>query len=206
MKKNSGLLIDFEGIDGSGKAVQSKLLYEWLQKSGWHPYIYKYPDLTGIIGTMLNDFLHRKLEIDERVQFLAFALDILKDQRELKKRLWDGEAVIMDRYIPSTLAYQCSKGLPLEEGMKIANLLDFIRPDVIFLLDIGVGTAMRRKFHQKIADRHEGDKKLLERVKATYLKICKKKWLSKWVLIDGEQEVLKVSERIKGYISPLLKK
>ena len=206
MRKKAGLLIDLEGIDGSGKAIQSKLVYEWLQRSGYNPYIYKYPDLNGTVGGMLNDFLHRRLEIDERVQFLAFALDILKDQVELKGRIGYGEVVILDRYVPSTLAYQCSKGMFLEEGMKIANSLDFIKPDVIFLLDIDADTAMERKFHQKVIDRHEGDKKLLEQVRATYLKLYKGRWLSKWVLINGEQEVLKINEKIKGYISPLLKK
>lgn len=206
MDKKSGLLIDLEGIDGSGKAVQSKLIYEWLQKSGYHPYIYKYPDLNGTVGAMLNDFLHRRLEIDERVQFLAFALDILKDQMEVKGRISDGEIVILDRYVPSTLAYQCSKGIPLEGGMGIANSLGFLKPDLIFLLDIDAGTSMGRKFHQKIIDRHEGDKKLLERVRVTYSKLYKKKWLGRWILIDGEQGVLKISEVIKGYISPLLKK
>jgi dTMP kinase len=206
MEKKFGLLIDLEGIDGSGKAVQSKLVYEWLQKSGYRVYIYKYPDLNGTVGAMLNDFLHRRLEIDERVQFLAFALDILKDQVEVRKRLVDGEIVILDRYVPSTLAYQCSKGIPLEEGIKIANSLEFLKPDLIFLLDIGVGTAMERKFYQKIVDRHEGDRKLLEQVRATYLKLYKKKWLGRWVLVDGEEEVLKISEKIEGYISPLLKR
>ena len=209
MGLKKGLLIAFEGIDGSGKAVQSKALTGWLQSQGIPVQAYTYPDLDSKYGEILNDFLKGKLEMDEKTQLLTFAADIMKDQAAIRHQLERGSVVLMDRYIPSTVAYQCAKGMPVYDALRLMNMLQPVRPDAIFWFDIppSVGIARRRRKRGKRRnDRHDADPELLKKVKANYCKLCNMRWLGKrWVRIDGKRPIKKISEEIQALISPLLK-
>ena len=58
LDKRRGLLIAFEGIDGSGKSTQAKLLYEWLRKRGYKVILLREPT-NGKIGQLIRDKLRR---------------------------------------------------------------------------------------------------------------------------------------------------
>jgi len=204
-----GLLIDFEGIDGSGKAVQSKLLADWLRRQGYSVRIYSYPDLNSRYGAMLNDFLKGKLEMDEKTQLLTFAADIMKDQAAIRKLLDQGTIVILDRYLPSTVAYQCAKGMPMFDALRLMKMIQPSKPDLVLWFDIppAVGIARRKlKKGKRRNDLHDMDVELLQRVKANYTKLCNMRWLAKrWVRLDGKKPIKEISEEIRALISPMLK-
>jgi len=209
MGQKRGLLIDFEGIDGSGKAVQSELLASWLQKKGYVVYIYSYPDLNSRYGAMLNDFLKGKLEMDEKTQLLTFAADIMKDQAAIRKLLEQGSIILLDRYLPSTIAYQCAKGMPLFDALRLIKMIQPTPPDIVLWFDIppAVGIARRKlKKGKRRKDLHDSDIELLRRVKANYTKLYNMRWLAKkWVRIDGKKSIDKISEEIRALITPMLK-
>jgi len=199
-----GKLICFEGIDGSGKETQVKLILRFLKRRGAS--VYKYPDARGSFGKIIDSFLKRKIELSPLSQFFIYMLDIAKDQEEIGRKLERGEVVLLDRYVFSTIAYQCSKGISFERGVEIIERMNFIKPDLVLLLDISPGVSVSRKGKQKKMDRHESDEELLGRVRGNYIKLFKRKFLArKWVKVDGEGKPEEVFEKVKGFIAPLLK-
>jgi len=203
-----GPLIAFEGIDGSGKAAQIGRLASALKSMGCDVAVFAYPDLQSRHGRILNDYLKGELELDEKTQLLTFAADIMKDQHEIARLLAKGNVVLLDRYVPSTVAYQCAKGLPLFDAVRLFNMLQPIRPDVIVLIDVppSVGVARRKKAKGKREkDVHDEDLALQRKVRANYLKLCGMKWLSKnWACIDGRKTIPTIADEIKPLITKLL--
>jgi len=203
-----GLLIDFEGIDGSGTETQSKLLQQRFRERHRIASLYRYPDLNSAWGHIVDDFLHKRVDIDARTQFLTFAADICKDQERIAKALAQGTTIITDRYVTSTVAYQCSKGMPLQSALAITDALGFVAPDLIVLLDVPVETSMQRKQGEKGAlDRHESDKRLLEAVRGAYLKLAAEKRISKnWLVVDGRRSREEICDEVAAHVEKMLER
>ncbi len=199
-----GKLICLEGIDGSGKETQLELVLKMLR--GKKVSVYKYPDKKSAFGEIIDRFLKKKIELSPLSQFMVYMLDIAKDQCEIEKKLKEGKTVLLDRYIFSTIAYQCSKGISFERGVEMIEEVNFMRPDLVLLLDILPDVSMERKGRQKKMDRHEEDVELLRKVRENYLKLCERKFLAdKWVKVDADAKPSEVFEIVKGFIVQLLK-
>jgi len=199
-----GKLICLDGIDGSGKETQLKLILKMLR--GRSVTGYKYPDVNSTFGKIIDGFLKKKVELDALSQFFIYLLDIAKDQGEIGKRLDDGETVILNRYVYSTVAYQCSKGIRFEDGVEMIESMNFLKPDLVVLLDILPEISMERKSKQKKMDRHEEDAKLLRKVRENYLRLCDMNFLAdKWVKVDADGKPGEVFEIVKGFIVQTLK-
>jgi len=199
-----GKLICLEGIDGAGKETQLKLILKMLR--GKKVGVYKYPDANSAFGKIIDAFLKRKMELEPLSQFFIYMLDIAKDQGELERKLEGGEIVILDRYVYSTIAYQCSKGIPFEGGVGMVESMNLAKPDLVLLLDILPEVSMERKSRQKEMDRHEEDAKLLRKVRENYLRLCEVRFLAdKWVKVDADGKPGEVFEIVKGFIDRLLK-
>jgi len=199
-----GKLICLEGIDGSGKETQLKLVLKMLK--GRKVSVYKYPDAKSVFGKIIKEFLERRTELSPLSQFFIYMLDIAKDQREIERKLKEGEIVLLDRYVFSTIAYQCSKGIPFERGVGIIESMNFVKPDLVLLLDILPDVSFERKSRQKEMDRHEEDVELLRKVRENYLGLCDRKFLAeKWVKVDADRKPGEVFDVVKGFIAPALK-
>lgn len=145
MKKN--LFIAFEGIDGSGKSTQVKLLTESLKKAGHKVYSTQEPTDSPIGSVIRNIFKHR-IEADHRViagLFVADRLDhLLNKTNGILKKLGEGYTVITDRYYFSSYAYH---GTHMPLGWVIeANSLsaDLLRPHLNIYIDISPDISMKR--------------------------------------------------------------
>lgn len=145
MKKN--LFIAFEGIDGSGKSTQIKLLTEQLKKNG-HKVYSTFEPTDGIIGSLIRDILNHKHETDERVIAALFAADRLEHltnkDNGILKRFNDGYTVICDRYYLSSYAYH-GINMPLDWIIQ-ANALSasLLKPDLNIYIDISAEISMER--------------------------------------------------------------
>src|SRR6185437_13792343 len=99
MKKN--LFIALEGIDGSGKSSQVKLLANKLERAGHKVYATFEPS-DGTIGTMVRGILKGDTKADNRTiaaLFLADRLDhLLNEKNGVVKKIAEGFTVISDRY------------------------------------------------------------------------------------------------------------
>lgn len=199
-----GKLICLEGIDGSGKETQLGLILKFMK--GRKVSVYKYPDEKSPFGRIIDAFLKKEIELDALSQFFLYMLDIAKDQKEIERKLGDGETVLLDRYVFSTIAYQCSKGIPFEKGVEMIETMNFLKPDLVLLLDILPEVSFERKEKQKRMDRHEEDVELLRKVRENYLKLCEEKFLAgKWVKVDADGKPSEVFDVVRGFIAELLK-
>jgi dTMP kinase len=185
-----GKLLVLEGTDGSGKATQVKLLRERLEKRGAKVYNLSYPDYESIYGRIINDFLHFKISLGVEEQFFVYLLDMIKDKDKVKKALEESDFVIMDRYLFSTLSYQCSNGFDYDRAKDLIKLMGLNKPFAVFYIDVPVEVSMQRKKIQKQSvgevDKFERDKALLTSVKQIYEKLITEKFFSdNWLRVEG---------------------
>lgn len=137
MKKN--FFIAFEGIDGSGKSTQVKILAERLEKAGLKVYTTCEPT-DSPMGKTIRDIFNHRIEADHRTiaaLFVADRLDhLLNKTNGILKKLEEGYTVITDRYYFSSYAYQSPH---IDQNWVIqANSLsaDLLRPDLNIYIDI----------------------------------------------------------------------
>jgi len=197
-------LICFEGIDGAGKETQVKLLLKFLKGKAS---VYKYPDARSEFGRVIDAFLKRRIELSPFSQFLVYMMDIAREQGRIEEELRRGKVVILNRYVFSTIAYQCSKGIPFRKGVEMVESMNFIKPDLVVLLDVAPEVSVERKRKQKKVDRHEADLGLLRKVRKNYLRLMRKRFLArKWVKVNAKRKQEEVFENVKGFIVQLLNK
>jgi dTMP kinase len=144
LKTRRGFLLALEGVDGSGKTTQARLLAVSLLQQGREVVLTQEPG-AGPMGQRLRRYLRgparRLTPQDELELFLA-------DRREhvdqvIKPALAAGQMVITDRYYYSSVAYQGALGLdPI--WILEANEAFAPRPDLVFILVIPVARALAR--------------------------------------------------------------
>jgi dTMP kinase len=168
-----GKFISFEGIEGSGKSTQGKLLYDYLRNRGADVILTEEPGGTQI-GVKIRTVL---LAIENRgmsplTELLLYNASRAQHIHEIiMPALNRGAIVITDRFTDSTLAYQgYGRGLDLE----LIHSLDLIstgrlRPDITLLLDLDVKTGLQRNRGIQKTDRLElEDISFHERVRNGY--------------------------------------
>lgn len=145
MRKN--LFIAFEGIDGSGKSTQVKLLTEHLEKAG-HKVYSTFEPTDSPIGSLIRDVFNHRFEADERAIAALFVADrmdhLLNKTNGLLKKIEEGYTVITDRYYLSSYAYHginMSLDWVIEANSLAAKLL---RPDLNIYIDISPEVSMKR--------------------------------------------------------------
>ena len=111
-----GLLIAIEGIDGSGKQTQAKLLELSLKAEGIPVYSTGFPQYDSWFGSMVGKFLNGDLgpleSVDPHFTALLYAGDRFEAKSRLEAELNQGKVVIVDRYIGSNLAHQVARAMP----------------------------------------------------------------------------------------------
>ncbi len=144
---NKNLFIAFEGIDGSGKSTQVKMLSEKLIEAG-HKVYTTFEPTDSPIGVMIRNIFSHKMEADHRViagLFVADRLDhLLNKSNGILKKLEEGYTVITDRYYFSSYAYH---GTHMDMDWVIeANSLsaDLLRPDLNIFIDVAPEISMQR--------------------------------------------------------------
>lgn len=137
-----GFLIVVEGIDGTGKSTQVRLLAEALRADGHHVVTSREPT-DGPHGTRLRQSATTgRLSPQEELELF------LKDRREhvdslIRPTLDAGGIVILDRYYFSTMAYQGGRGFDPQE-IRRANEEFAPQPDLLLHLDLPVDDALAR--------------------------------------------------------------
>lgn len=192
-----GYKIVIEGLDGAGGETQSKILLKKLRENGYKTKRLTYPDYGGPIGNLIHKYLHKIYNFPAEVQFLLYSGDMIKDKERINKAVENGEIIIFDRYITSTMAYQGLKGFPIKKALKYIELFEMPKPDLIIYLDISPETSLRRKYKEKEElDRFESDKEFLKRLRKFYQKLIDAQVLGKWIVVNGEKTISEVTDQI----------
>ena len=140
------MFVTFEGLDGSGKTTQAKLLRDHLVGAGRDVVATREPG-----GTELGERIRRLLleggEMSPWAEAALFAAARaeLVDQ-VIAPALEGGADVICDRYVDSSLAYQgIARGLGVEEVLELnQRVLRGVMPDRTFVLLVDADESARR--------------------------------------------------------------
>ena len=211
-----GTFITFEGIDGSGKSTQLRLLNNYLRAHGCQALITREPGGTTL-GLRLREALLDALEeVDPLTELLVFAADRAQHvRRVVRPALETGAVVISDRYADATIAYQgAGRGFPPELISQIVQLATGgLKPDLTLLFDVSIEESVsrttRRSSNKSSAGRTGRDRLDIEaaefhaRVRDAYLSLANAE-PERIKVIDTSGPVERTHERVKQVIMPFL--
>ena len=179
----SGSLIVIEGLDGSGKATQTKLLADSFEKRGIAFKKVSFPDYESQSSALVKMYLNGEIGSLDEVNIYAASNFYSLDRYISYMRVWkndylSGKNIIADRYTTSNICHQMSK-LPENEWDGYIEWLEHYeyvmlglpKPDVVIYLD------MAPEASQKLMlSRYSGDenKKDLHERNVDYLLHCRK--------------------------------
>ena len=163
------MFIAFEGIEGSGKSTQVRLVAGALQQLGVEALVTREPGGTGAGEAIRAVALDKDLHLDAVAELmLMIAARSVFVGEVVKPALEQGRVVLTDRYELSTFAYQGGgRGLPLAKIKEINELATGgLRPDLCVILDVDVDDGQARgrrgnrdrieredlEFHQRVAE------------------------------------------------------
>ncbi len=192
-----GIFIVIEGLDGSGKTTQAKLLSKKLEKT--HNVLLTAEPSLGKIGSFIReDCLYEETRLPIEAEALLFAADRIEHMHnEVKPALDQGKLVICDRYIYSSLAYQGSAGLSLD-WIKTINARA-LQPDFCIFIDVSPEKVIERLRRRKsVMETLE----IQQRVREGYLKYVEKGEL---IRVDGDKPKDFVADELYAKVSTLLK-
>lgn len=206
MKRNKPLFISFEGIDGSGKTTQIKLLYKKLLKNNIKCILTREPGGTDFGKKIRNILLHNKsIKLSKRSEMQLYACDrTYHIENLILPALNHNTYVLSDRYIDSNLAYQNALGIPYDEIID-SNSYAFnnCMPDITLYLKIDFKTYKKRnknKNKDKIEMRGE---QFVKKVIKNYDTISKK-YKNRYKVIDATKNIKEVENSINKIIEKLI--
>jgi dTMP kinase len=179
---NRGALIAVEGIDGTGKETQSKLLVEALQGRGYSVMHYSFPRYDKPFGKLVRQYLSGDfgpaMALHPKAACLPYACDRQQAASEIRSNLLHGHVVVCDRYTPSNQAHQGAKCESPEQSRELHRwvaMLEYVEldipcPDRIVHLDMPVQIA-QHLIRQKPGynnDQHESNVAYMQKVATQY--------------------------------------
>ncbi|MCP4570649.1 MAG: dTMP kinase [FCB group bacterium] len=203
MKKNNGIFITFEGIDGCGKSTQARWLNANLKKAGHEVVFLREPGGTPLSERVRNVLLNRRLEISPVAELLLYeAARAQLAETIIRPALAEGRIVVCDRYFDSTVAYQ-GYGRKLDRRLidRLNALASFgITPDITFIFDVDYKTSLSRR--GKRPDRLEKEKQaFFNRVRKGFVELASKRRI---VLLDGRQDIKTLFEIVRQRAEKLI--
>lgn len=205
----SGTFITFEGIDGSGKSTQLRLVNNYLREQGCEVLLTREPGGTTIGLRLRAALLDAQETVDPLTELLVFAADRAQHvKRVLRPALEGGQVVISDRYADATVAYQgAGRGFEPELISEIIRLAtEGLMPDLTLLFDVSVTESTSRTTRRSAARRDRLDiehSDFHQRVRHAYLQIAKAE-PERVKVIDTSGPVEETHEKVKAIVVPFL--
>jgi len=136
------MFIAFEGLDGSGSSTQSRILAERLEKTGHPTLLTKEPTKDTPIGKIIREILQHRWDVTPETLQLLFSADRAEHLKtKIKPAIKNGQIVITDRYLFSTLAYGA---MDLSMGWLKSLNKYFPIPDIVFLFKLDPKECIKR--------------------------------------------------------------
>lgn len=176
----AGAFITFEGIDGSGKSTQLRLLASTLRMGGHEVVSTREPGGTNLGKRLRAALLDAEEQVDPLAELLLYAADRAQHVRTLlKPAIETSHIVLSDRYADATVAYQgAGRGFPPELIAQVVELATGgLKPDLTLIFDLSVAECVartrRRSTDENVADRLDSeDATFYTRVRNAYLQIA----------------------------------
>jgi len=201
------LFISLDGLDGTGKSTQCRLLADWLRGRGHEVFECADPGGTAV-GDLIRDLLldHRRPMALTCEAFLFMASRAQLTSEVIRPALEAGRAVVADRYLLANVVYQGhAGGLDPDQLWEIGRLATGgLEPDLTLILDLDPELALARR--KRPADRVESrDAAFQARVRAGFLTECRRR-PDRCRVVDANQPVAVVQERIRAAVAELLQR
>lgn len=207
--KYPGTFISFEGIDGSGKSTQIKLLADHLRSQGHDVVLTREPGgsegAEEIRALVLQGDPDRWSAHTEILLFTAARRDHL--ERTIMPALNAGKIVLCDRFADSTRMYQgLSRGDLRSIVDDLHKLMIGVEPDITVLIDMDPQDGLNRaKARQGIEERFEDFGEGLQKaMRAGFLKLAAE-YSNRFHVINGTQSIDAVSTDIKNMVTKQLR-
>jgi dTMP kinase len=199
-----GLFISFEGIDGSGKSTQARLLAEALQAQGKDVVLTREPGgspgAEEIRRLVLQGDPDRWSAQTELLLFTAARRDHL--ERTILPNLKAGKVVISDRFADSTRMYQ---GLSRQNLRSLVDLLHRemigLEPDLSLLIDMDPRAGLDRALaRHDIDSRFESfGLELQQKMRTGFLALAKE-YSQRFVVVNGQATITDVAADVLGAV------
>jgi dTMP kinase len=207
-----GTFITFEGIDGSGKSTQLRLLANFLQHGGCEVLLTREPGGTPVGNRLRAALLDAHEEVDPLTELLVFAADRAQHvRRVLRPALELDRIVFSDRYADATRAYQgAGRGFSpelIEEIIQLAT--EGLKPDLTVLFDLSIEDSTART-QRRGNGTHRGDRLDAEnnefhsRVRAAYLQLAESE-PERIKIVNTNQPPELTHQRVKEIVVPFLR-
>jgi dTMP kinase len=200
-KVKYGILVSFEGTEGSGKSTLIRVLASQLKEQGYQTTQTREPGGDSVAehirSLILNHNMHPRTEL-----FLYEAARAQHWQSTICPALARGEIVLCDRFIDSTLAYQSyARGLPWKEVQSLNRIAtDGHKPHLTVLLDIDPEAGLKRA---QDPNRFEAEGVLFQKkVRSGFLK-ARAEDPTRWLTLKVQK---KTPEELSGSVLRYLKK
>lgn len=204
-----GLFISFEGIDGSGKSTQARLLADYLRGLGHEVVLTREPGgspgAEEIRALVLQGDPDRWSAETEILLFTAARRDHL--ERTIRPAVAEGKIVICDRFADSTRMYQgLSRGDLRGVVDQLHKLMIGVEPDLTVLIDMDPGQGLSRaKARQTVEERFEDfGEDLQVAMRAGFLSLAKE-FAERFEVIDGGRSVEDVASDVQNTVSKRLR-
>jgi dTMP kinase len=201
-----GLLIAFEGGEGTGKTTQARLTAIWLRELGYDVVTTHEPGATKIgmrLRALLLDTAHAGMS--PHAEALLYAADRAEHVASVIAPALDrGAIVITDRYVDSSLAYQgAGRMLPVEEIARFNSwATDGRVPDLTVLLDMDPIAGLTRR--TRSADRLEAEPSdFHQRVRQGFLALARAE-PERYLVLDADRPQDEITRDIQDRIRSML--
>ena len=216
--RERGKLIAVEGIDGSGKQTQVRLLVRELESRGHQVLSTGFPHYDSWFGQMVGQFLNGDFgpldAVDPHFTALLYAGDRFECKRPIVAALESGGVVLADRYVGSNLAHQSARTAPEKRAGFRAwiehleyNIYELPKEDLVLYLRLPpheaqtlVARKSTRKYTDAAHDILESNIRHLQDAAAMYDLLARG---SNWKTIecfDGAKQVIRSPEEISAEI------
>jgi dTMP kinase len=201
-----GVLITFEGVEGSGKSTQMRRLERWLRREGYRPEVTREPDGTALGAAVRRLFERpgvRPQPLAEMFLFMAARQQHVSDR--IAPWLRAGRIVLCDRYTDATIAYQ-GYGRGVEPQLiREMNMhaTGGVFPDLTLLFDLDPALGFRRIGGRRL-DHFEREKLAFHRrVRRGYLEIMRAE-PKRVRRVDAAREPAEVERQVRELVGEVL--
>lgn len=182
-----GKLVVIEGSDGSGKATQTKKLYERLRDLEVNVRRVTFPNYQSESSALINMYLRGDFggapeAVNPYAAATFYSVDRFAGFAEWKDFYEDGGLILSDRYVGSNMAYQAAKLKKKNERTKFFSWLEDLeyvrfglpRPDMTIFLDMPPAISAILRKERGREDIHESDAEYMSKVYNVYKEIAQK--------------------------------